>query len=520
MEQMTWNSKIHLFTSILEAWQPLANTMLNLVGLRQSKEAKGLSMAGFFSWLIWRSAYLTRVFKLEEQILCGNQLAYTTLVFDRKQSWHVSLGYVEQSANEYVDCLHGILNKLKVLNLSNSKDLTRAPDFSQVPQLEILILEGCTCLVKVHESIGCLKKLVLLNFKNCMNLKDLPRSIFNLVSLESVDLSGCSALEKLPEVGENIMDLTKLIRDETPIYQLPSSFGVLKNLKYLSLEGCSRLTELPNFLQAPHLERLGLKGCMGLVEIHESIGYLRRLVSLSLNNCMNLKDLPRSIFNLESLESFDLSGCSALEKLPEGNMMDLTKLIRDETPIYQQPSSFGVLKNLKYLSLDGCSRLIELPNFLQAPHLEILGLQGCMGLVEIHESIGYLRRLVSLNLNNCMNLKDLPRSIFNLESLESFDLSGCSALEKLPEGNMMDLTKLIRDETPIYQLPSSFGVLKNLKYLSFDGCSSLTELPNFLQAPHLERLGLKGCMGLVEIHESIGYLRRLHLTSYQSNWEL
>ncbi|KAI7740950.1 hypothetical protein M8C21_027201 [Ambrosia artemisiifolia] len=32
-----------------------------LVDLRQSKEAKGLSIAGFTSWFIWRSAYLTRV---------------------------------------------------------------------------------------------------------------------------------------------------------------------------------------------------------------------------------------------------------------------------------------------------------------------------------------------------------------------------------------------------------------------------------------------------------------------------
>ncbi|KAL5054330.1 hypothetical protein RYX36_035012, partial [Vicia faba] len=32
-----------------------------LVDLRQSKDGKGLSLAGFLSWLVWRSAYLTRV---------------------------------------------------------------------------------------------------------------------------------------------------------------------------------------------------------------------------------------------------------------------------------------------------------------------------------------------------------------------------------------------------------------------------------------------------------------------------
>ncbi|KAL5975019.1 Internal alternative NAD(P)H-ubiquinone oxidoreductase A1, mitochondrial [Asimina triloba] len=36
-----------------------------LVDLRQSKEAKGLALAGFVSWLVWRSAYLTRVSDLQ-----------------------------------------------------------------------------------------------------------------------------------------------------------------------------------------------------------------------------------------------------------------------------------------------------------------------------------------------------------------------------------------------------------------------------------------------------------------------
>ncbi|XP_044946879.1 internal alternative NAD(P)H-ubiquinone oxidoreductase A1, mitochondrial-like [Hordeum vulgare subsp. vulgare] len=32
-----------------------------LVDLRQSKGSKGISIAGFASWFIWRSAYVTRV---------------------------------------------------------------------------------------------------------------------------------------------------------------------------------------------------------------------------------------------------------------------------------------------------------------------------------------------------------------------------------------------------------------------------------------------------------------------------
>ncbi|KAI5674984.1 hypothetical protein M9H77_05934 [Catharanthus roseus] len=53
-----------------------------LVDLRQSKEGKGVSMAGFTSWFIWRSAYLTRVVSWRNRFYVAiNWL--TTLVFGR-----------------------------------------------------------------------------------------------------------------------------------------------------------------------------------------------------------------------------------------------------------------------------------------------------------------------------------------------------------------------------------------------------------------------------------------------------
>ncbi|KAI3456319.1 hypothetical protein Pfo_012982 [Paulownia fortunei] len=56
-----------------------------LVDLRQSKDAKGLSLAGFVSWLIWRSAYLTRVISWRNRVYVAVNWA-TTLVFGRDNS--------------------------------------------------------------------------------------------------------------------------------------------------------------------------------------------------------------------------------------------------------------------------------------------------------------------------------------------------------------------------------------------------------------------------------------------------
>ncbi|OVA13913.1 FAD-dependent pyridine nucleotide-disulfide oxidoreductase [Macleaya cordata] len=56
-----------------------------LVDLRQSKYAKGISHAGFVSWLIWRSAYLTRVVSWRNRFYVAVNWA-TTLVFGRDNS--------------------------------------------------------------------------------------------------------------------------------------------------------------------------------------------------------------------------------------------------------------------------------------------------------------------------------------------------------------------------------------------------------------------------------------------------
>ncbi|CAI9279743.1 unnamed protein product [Lactuca saligna] len=53
-----------------------------LVDLSQSKDAGGVSMAGFVSWLIWRSAYLTRVLSWRNRFYVAINWA-TTLVFGR-----------------------------------------------------------------------------------------------------------------------------------------------------------------------------------------------------------------------------------------------------------------------------------------------------------------------------------------------------------------------------------------------------------------------------------------------------
>ncbi|XP_021826152.1 TMV resistance protein N-like [Prunus avium] len=106
------------------------------------------------------------------------------------------------------DCkLH---ENLKILNLSHSYKLTKSPDFSKLPNLEELILEGCVSLSEVHSSIGDLGRLSLVNLKYCAMLRDLPLNFYNSKSL------------------------TTLKADQTAIRQLPS-LSRLSQLQDLSL---------------------------------------------------------------------------------------------------------------------------------------------------------------------------------------------------------------------------------------------------------------------------------------------
>ncbi|KAM3383527.1 hypothetical protein P3S68_009102 [Capsicum galapagoense] len=92
-----------------------------------------------------------------------------------------------------------ILGNMKYLNLSHSQKLIRTPDISGTPNLERLVLEECTSLMEIKFSVGDLGKLVLLNLKNCRNLKTLPKRI-RLEKLEILILSGCSKLKAFPEI--------------------------------------------------------------------------------------------------------------------------------------------------------------------------------------------------------------------------------------------------------------------------------------------------------------------------------
>ncbi|CAL2275726.1 unnamed protein product [Prunus armeniaca] len=196
------------------------------------------------------------------------------------------------------------LHNLKTIKLSHSLNLVSTPNFKGMPNLEVLILEGCTRLFEVDPSIQVLERLTLLNLKDCKNLAHLPSSVGCLKSLKVLNLFGCSRLTILPEELGYIECLEELDVSRTSIRELPSSIGRLKGLTLMNLKDCKYFMHLPT-----------------------SVNGLKCLKVLNLSGCTRLHELPEELGHVECLEKLDVSGTTILLEL-------LASLVREVSNLF------------------------------------------------------------------------------------------------------------------------------------------------------------------------------------------
>ena len=152
---------------------------------------------------------------------------------------------------------------------------------------------------------------------------------------------------------------------------------------------------------------------------------------------------------------------------------------------------------MQRINLKCCESITKLPK-LRTPNLKELDLSGCTNLVKVHQSVGSLFKLESLDLSSCRKLQILPSNLM-LKSLQYFDLDGCLRLEKFPniQPGMDSLRVLHMQETAIRELPSSFGFLIGLEELFLSCCHNLMALPNSIyKLQHLNKLWISNCTNL------------------------
>ncbi|XP_059451126.1 disease resistance protein RUN1-like [Corylus avellana] len=297
-----------------------------------------------------------------------------------------------------------LFEKLKFLNLSHSQYLTQTPNFARLPNLEKLILKDCTSLFEVHQSIGDLNNLVLVNLKDCRALKSMPRSFYRLKSLQTFILSGCSKFDNLSdELGEMGESLTTFLADNTAIRQVPWTIVQLKNLKHLSLCGCkgSLSKSLPSLFWSwisPW------KSPKSLNLLPASLNGLNALTELCLGDCNLSGDaIPYDLGSLRSLQYLDL----------------------ENNHFHCLPSSLGGLLKLENLLLNGCTKLRSISDL--PPNLDFLNATNCTAL-ERMPNMSNMSKMKFLSLSNCKKLEEIPGLNKLLVPFIDIQMLGCSNL--------------------------------------------------------------------------------------------
>ena len=221
------------------------------------------------------------------------------------------------------------------------------------------------------------KRLTLLDLEGCKNLRCLP-SKFEMESLEILNLSNCSKINRIPKFMGNTEHLSKLHLDGTAIMKLPSSVEHLTNLAALHLRDCKNLVSLPS-----------------------NICNFKLLKELKVTGCSKLDNLPENLWNVVSLEELDLSGI-ALRKPPVSivrlrnpnpvslllpylpNLCSLTRLNLNNCDLHTIPNDIGCLSSLEDLNLseNSCDCLPK--SIIQLSKLKTILLKNCTRYVHCH----------------------------------------------------------------------------------------------------------------------------------------
>nr|KJB45902.1 hypothetical protein B456_007G336200 [Gossypium raimondii] len=347
------------------------------------------------------------------------------------------------------------LSSLQYLDLSYA-NLSKAKDWIQVtfkhPTLLVLHLSGCGLEDDPSfNSINSSKSLVVLDlFRN--RFSSVPKWIFSLHGLVSIDLSGNSLEGPIPDYFGNISFLEVLDLSWNHLNSsIPNSLYSLNRLQFLSL----RETQLQGTISSSignlsSLTQLDLSENQLNGQIPLSIGELSSLKLFDVSRNQLNGQIPLSIGQLSSLEEFHVSENQLNGQVPLsiGELSSLKLFAVSKNQLNGQiPLSIGQLSSLEVFDVSENQLNGTFPlSFGRLESLEILDcgynlLEGVdeygstLGLVtsidlsansltgEIPKEIGSLVGLLSLNFSGNLLTGNIPDSIGSMELMESLDLS-------------------------------------------------------------------------------------------------
>ncbi|CAJ2666379.1 unnamed protein product [Trifolium pratense] len=292
---------------------------------------------------------------------------------------------------------------MRVLNFDDCEFITEIPDVSGAPNLEELSFGDCKNLIKIHESVGFLNKLKMLNADGCSRLGTFPP--IKLSSLEKLKLSSCHSLKSFPEILGKMEHITVLDLLDTPIKELPFTIHNLTRLERVVLIGCG-IVQLPSSI-------------FGMPELHELIA----------GECTML--LPKQD-NFEAQASsmvlnLGLSGCHVSDDFLRIGLplfSNIKELYLSQNEFTTLPACIKDCYFLTKIHLDGCKNLKKICGV--PLNLETLSAKWCTSLKNLDltllpKCVKLCHFLKTLILDNCKNLKKIRGVPPNIRTLSARD---------------------------------------------------------------------------------------------------
>ncbi|CAN1156624.1 Disease resistance protein L6 [Linum perenne] len=412
------------------------------------------------------------------------QLHYHEDSGDRLKNFHMNkLVILDLRGSDITDDWGGWIHikmarKLKVLDLSYCRFITKVPDLSTHGSLEHLHLYAVRGTTQ-DLNIGNVKNIKVLNLENCRIRKIVGGNIGTLQQLRELNVSSLKAL-KFKEKAMDLPASLKEITTSSSVANLPD----LTDLEHLRFEYCDDVgLEFPGdkWLKLSKLKSLAVLYASNIRTIGPQL-LPPSLTELHLSVCPKLECLP-NFENLENLIELSIYRCSMLRKIEGcgGRLKSLTTLKIDYAESLIHINILESLVSLTDLHLESL-------NAMKFPSLRKLGIWDMKGIMKL-DGLESLEGLRVLELSDLPFIESLPRlsklrklellvvsdmhrlrevqGIEDLESLEQLLLPGCTSLEKLPD----------------------LSGLKSLQVVNLRECSNLNDLSglNNLQGVAIER---------------------------------
>ncbi|KAL5708277.1 hypothetical protein ACHQM5_019091 [Ranunculus cassubicifolius] len=300
-----------------------------------------------------------------------------------------------------------------------------------------------------------------------IDVGELPKSIGNLIFLETLDVRRCSVC--LPNVLWKMSRLRHLyMAGNTEIIGGRLRLDTLKQLQTLSgMKGEWGITDLAKLTNLRKLEVLYLTSDMAKAIVDYVVDGLYNLRSIKLESPTGFPDLERLSQNRHLLK---LKLVGKMTSYPSNWPPSLVKLYLGYTEISEDPMpTLEKLQHLEYLEFYElkCKRMVcSRDGFPQLQHLSLHDLK------ELEEWIveeGAMPCLTTLLIRYCKKLKKIPEGVKFLTKLKKLDVIGMSETfrERVKEGGEDWQTVQHISSITIKNTVSIFVIAFTLNLLSF-----------------------------------------------------